>query len=423
MTTRDMTARRRAAQELEARARQQAAVAELGVLALQSRAVQPILESAVSAVAATIDVDVALLLERVGADLVVRAAHGCPPSFRERRIGLADARAARQTLETGEPVYTDVLEETALCELGITSGLTVPVHGLDPTTPFGVLAAHTRAPRGFSQDDVNFVQAVANVIATALSRHAAEAQLVASELRAAEERQRTSEAEAAVRERDEFMSIVAHELRTPLTALNLKLEGLGALAREPSRLEAALPGRLEGAIRQTQRLMTLVERLLDMSRVAAGRIDLSVEPCDLAALTREVIHDLREHAKDAQATVAVSGESSIEGAWDPARVRQILTNIIGNALKYGEGRPVSIELGAVDGVAHVRVIDQGIGIAPEDQARIFGRFERAAPVSNYGGVGLGLFVSRQLARAHGGDILLSSTPGAGSTFEVRLPRA
>jgi two-component system OmpR family sensor kinase len=119
--------------------------------------------------------------------------------------------------------------------------------------------------------------------------------------------------------------------------------------------------------------------------------------------------------------VPLQGDGHIIGQWDRLRLDQVFTNLIGNAVKYGEGKPIDIYMRSDDGAALVSITDRGIGIAPADRERIFDRFERAVPESNYGGLGLGLWISRQIVEALGGAISLESEPGKGSTFTVRLP--
>lgn len=319
-----------------------------------------------------------------------------------------------------DPRYTD----PALWWRGVICSLTVPVPGPGPR-PFAVLGAHHRGPRAFSPEDVFFMQAVSTVIGAAVMRRGAELERLDATRRAEAADERRVVAEEALRERDVYVSVVAHEPRTPVAALSLKLAGLTRLAADPSnerRLAQVLPTRLEAATRQVQRLALLIERILDVSRISSGRLELQREPCDLVALVRDVVHDLREHAKQRRTPISIVGAGANDGCWDRGRLLQIMTNLVDNAIKYGAGAPVEVVVEADDAAARVRVIDAGPGIAPGDQERIFQRFERAAPVSQFGGMGLGLYVSKQLALAHGGDISLVSAPGRGCTFEVVLPR-
>jgi signal transduction histidine kinase len=172
-------------------------------------------------------------------------------------------------------------------------------------------------------------------------------------------------------------------------------------------------------IRQTDRLGGLVGNLLDVSRLAAGKLDLTPEKFDLVELVRDVAERLRDQAS---APFELRLDGPVVGTWDRLRVDQVITNLVSNALKYGRGKPVSLAAGARGNVAVVEVSDQGIGIAAADQKRIFERFERAVSPSSYGGLGLGLYIARQIVEALGGSIRVESTPGAGSRFIVELPR-
>jgi signal transduction histidine kinase len=170
------------------------------------------------------------------------------------------------------------------------------------------------------------------------------------------------------------------------------------------------------------RLTDLVERLLDVSRIVQGRLSLQCEETDLGAVVRQVADDVREEALRVGSTLSVSAPASLPGHWDRARLEQILLNLLSNALKYGGGKPVEIFLEDLGDGARLSVKDYGIGIAAEDHERIFGRFERAAPTRHYGGLGLGLYVTRSIVEAHGGVIGVESRRGEGATFIVDLPR-
>jgi PAS domain S-box-containing protein len=366
--TRDMTERKRAAEELAERSRQQFAVSELGLRALQTPELPAVMDAAI--------------------------------------------RIARDTLH---------VEDVRL--LGPTeppppTANTAVIHGPEEKAQaYGVLAAMSERP--FSANERSFLEAVANVVAAAIARKRIEEQLRVAERVTTEERGRTEQAEAALRERDEFISVAAHELRTPLTALQLKLQGLerGLAATDPRKVQ-----RLEGAVRQTERLSRLIDRLLDVSRIAQGRLELWPEEFDLVALVREVADDFREPAAQARAPLELELPDKAEGSWDRLRIEQVLVNVLSNAVKYGAGRPVSVKLEVEEDRVRLAVRDQGIGIPAEDASRIFGRFQRAASIRNYGGLGLGLYITRHIVEAHRGTIAVASAVGEGSTFSIDLPR-
>lgn len=228
----------------------------------------------------------------------------------------------------------------------------------------------------------------------------------------------------ALRSRDEFLSMASHELRTPVTTLQLQLQTLHrVLDRAQEGKAEILLDRMRNLERQTSRIALLVGELLDLSRMRLGKIELKLDAIDLAELAREAVDRLREQAERARCELSLRAEAPAVGHWDRLRIEQVVTNLIVNAIKFGEGRPVTVSVDADPDSARVTVEDHGIGIAPEDQARVFDRFERAAPAENYGGLGLGLYIARQIVEAHGGTILLRSSRGAGSTFTVELPRS
>ncbi|MFL5277832.1 MAG: ATP-binding protein, partial [Myxococcales bacterium] len=234
--------------------------------------------------------------------------------------------------------------------------------------------------------------------------------------KADEERLRLIQAQEAVRLRDEFLSIAAHELRTPLTALLLQLQSLEKATTYREGFAAA-------PLRSARRLAGLVEMLLDVSRIATGRLELAKEEVDLVQLARDAIDRYSDEAKRVGSFISLEGAAVVRGRWDAMRLEQVFANLLGNALKYAAGSKVTIRVAASDGEVKVEVADRGPGIAAEDAARVFGRFERAAPARHYGGLGLGLYIARQVVEAHGGTIEVRETPGGGATFSVILPRA
>lgn len=227
----------------------------------------------------------------------------------------------------------------------------------------------------------------------------------------------------AVRARDEFLSVASHELRTPLTPLQLKLTSMmRAIERDP---EAALsPERvlkdLDMARRQVRKMADLIEDLLDVSRISVGKVRLDPEPMDLAALVHEVMGRYAPQAAQAGCSVDLEA-ASVKGTWDKRRLEQVVTNLLTNAIKYGAGEPISIRLDEEGAQAVLSVRDEGIGITPEHLPYIFERFVRAVSERNYSGLGLGLFITREIVQAHGGSIQVRSELGKGTLFTVRLP--
>lgn len=244
-----------------------------------------------------------------------------------------------------------------------------------------------------------------------------------TERRAVEERARLwRKARDEVRERDEFLSIASHELRTPVTALQLQLQLLQRAAqRSIEELPRVLEGKMEVLERQTRRIALLVGELLDVSRIRLGKLELRYEEFDLADVAREVASHLRGEIVRSGSRLRLD-LSPARGRWDRIRLEQVITNLLVNAAKFGEGKPVSLAVDADPTHARVRVSDRGIGIAADAQARVFERFERAVPAEHFGGLGIGLYIVRQVVDAHGGEVRVESRPGTGSTFTVELPR-
>jgi PAS domain S-box-containing protein len=240
-----------------------------------------------------------------------------------------------------------------------------------------------------------------------------------------EERVRANRAEKGIRDRDEFLLVAAHELRTPLTALQLKVQGLERLVAERS---AELPRpevasvRIHDALRQIRRLTDLVERLLDFSRINAGQIDIARQPAALDTLVHEAIQDVRRGSAGSTVEIRVSGEGRFDGLWDGVRIREVIVQLLHNALKYGGGGPVDVALEDRPTEVTLRVSDGGIGIESADHERIFDAYERAVPIQHFPGLGLGLYVSRRIVEAHGGTLGVASQLGQGATFLVTLPR-
>jgi len=228
----------------------------------------------------------------------------------------------------------------------------------------------------------------------------------------------------AVRLRDEFVSIASHELYTPMTSLGLMLQVLARRVAQPGSSEhAELRGTVQRILRQEERLVRLVHDLLDVSRIEAGRLVLEPSSMDLLELVNEVVARFEADIARSGSTASVRSDGPVVGCWDRSRLDQVVTNLLSNAIKFGDGKPIDLAVERLGETARLRVRDHGIGIAPERQAHLFERFERAVSAQHYGGLGLGLYVSRRIVEAHGGTIRVESRAGEGATFVVDLPRA
>lgn len=263
--------------------------------------------------------------------------------------------------------------------------------------------------------------AIAHALEEAAMRRERERSRLALAVLACENARLHRQARDAIAARDEFLMLAAHELKTPLTPLALQVEGLRRESEGGPLPTDTLARDLAATCRHVERLGRLVDQLLDASRVGADGLTLAREPMDLAALVRETADAARVRAHDAQCALDVAAAGPLPGRWDRARLVQMLDQLLSNAFKFGAGAPVSVTVAHADGRARLCVRDGGHGVAAADRERIFERFERAVSVRRYGGFGLGLWVARQIAEAHGGGITLESAPGKGAVFTVELP--
>jgi PAS domain S-box-containing protein len=289
-----------------------------------------------------------------------------------------------------------------LRELGIRAGICVPV-----AASGRVLGALTlisaESKRVYDDWDVE--------LAKELARRAA---------MAADNARLYEESRAAVRIRDDFIGIASHELRTPLSALRLHIQSMLRTATKESADERQIT-KLQSAMQQIDRQTRMINQLLDFSRLVAGRVELTLEEIDLAVLLQEVAQRFMDEAHRNKVQLVVATPPTLMGHWDLNVLDQIFTNLVSNAVKYGREHPVEITLAREGASAKVVVRDHGIGIAPADQERIFDRFERAVSSRNYGGFGLGLWITRRGVENLGGTITVKSAPGQGATFTIELP--
>jgi signal transduction histidine kinase len=233
------------------------------------------------------------------------------------------------------------------------------------------------------------------------------------------------ESREAIQMRDRFLSIASHELRTPLTVLRLQVQSLLRGVRTTARVlsSSEVEGKARVIARQVERLGNLVDELLDISRLAEGRLSFLLEDVDLAEVVREVATRFREEFVQAGSALVFQGlDAPVVGQWNRLRLEQVVINLLTNAIKYGKGRPITVTVKADAEHVWFSVHDEGIGISARDQARIFERFERAVSEQHYGGLGLGLWIVREIVHGFGGSISVESEPEVGSTFTVALPR-
>lgn len=274
-------------------------------------------------------------------------------------------------------------------------------------TSIGSLSFNFCTEKTFSEEEIKFMEALGGLCAQALYR---------SKL--------YDDARIAIQVRDEFLSIASHELKTPLTPLKLQLQLMARkIKNEPEKLkEGQLEKMLNNADRQMNRLAKLIDDLLDVSRISAGKLKLHPEVVNLQDIIRDVLVQYSHELEANLGHVELEAPEAVYCNVDSLRIEQVLVNLLTNAVKYAPMKNIMVNLTKDMTWARISVKDQGPGIAQEDLERIFGRFERVRTSDNIGGLGLGLYISKQIIEAHSGKIYAESD-GSGSTFIVELPLA
>ena len=229
---------------------------------------------------------------------------------------------------------------------------------------------------------------------------------------------------AAIVSRDTFLGVASHELNTPLTTLKLQtqmnqrlLESQGPAGFTPARLKRMI----DGTLGQVDRLSRLVNDMLDVSRISSGRLSMTRDVMDVSALTAEVLERFGPQLEAAGCALEQDIETGIVARLDAARIEQVLTNFLINAIKYAPGKPVHAKVERRGNQARFSLRDEGPGIPEEHHERIFVRFERATSASEVSGMGLGLYIAKQIIQAHGGHMGVDSAPGLGATFHFEVP--
>jgi predicted ATPase/signal transduction histidine kinase len=238
-------------------------------------------------------------------------------------------------------------------------------------------------------------------------------------------RERTAREQAleALRLREEFLTVASHELRTPMASLTLTMQVMQGRASPDAKPPPPAEVRrlLDLAARQTERMNRLIDELFDVTRIHAGQLPLVRAQVELEALVRGVIERFAPDLEHARCPVTLAVDGPVQGEWDRTRIERVVENLLSNALKFGDGKPIAIGLGLREGRARLTIEDAGIGIPAEEQAHVFERFGRAVSAEHYGGLGLGLYICKQIVSAHGGTIAVESAPGTGARFTVELP--
>ncbi len=324
-----------------------------------------------------------------------------------------------RVLDSGEPAWiADVLRDTnfprlkTAAEVGFHAAFAFPIKSGGEVLGVAEFLNHRIQPP--DSDLLQMVSTLGNQIGQFIVRKRME-----------EERAQLLEAEQAARVREEFLALASHELKTPLTTVKIYSQLLARHLHQPTPDYQRLDRFALQIQEQIGRLETLVTDLLDASRIQRGRLELHLEEVDLAHLTEQVMSRFELAPERTERHIVVLDmQDPVEGVWDRARLDQVLTNLISNALKYSpHGGEVKVIVRQDNDHAELIVSDQGIGITPSERPRLFQPFQRGESAHlSASGTGLGLYITAQIVEQHGGTIDLESEPAEGSTFTIRLPR-
>jgi len=365
-----------------------------------------------------VDTVAILLATDDGQWLVPRAAKGIEEEV-EAEIHLPRGRGfAGRIAAEGRPIVLDDVDHAEvlnpiLRQKGIRSLLGVPL--VVEGEPLGVLHVGTLHTRRFTDEDTQFLQIAGDRVALAIDH----ARLYE---RAELARQAAEAAGQEIELRDEFLSVAAHELKTPVTSLRTAAQVILRQLMRGEEVSAERLTRMASVIDQgSERLSRLVNQLLDISRLEGGKLRLERSQIDVVALVRDVVERTQSQAPSAD--IGVQGAESLWLWADPLRIEQVLVNLLDNAVKYSpRGGEIIVECTSLSSeLVQMTVRDQGIGIGSNEHEQIFERFYRVDDSERTTGLGLGLYISREIVERHGGRIWAESSPNGGARFVIQLP--
>ncbi len=407
--------------ELEHRARQQAAVARLSHRALANHDLHTLMQEAAEIVCANLDVQfgAVLELETNSQQFTVHGSHGWPENLADSPIRSGCLSQSGYAVETGGAVISpDFSRENRfsisqkLRQSRASSGVSVCIQGAE--RPLGVLNAFSLTVRSYSAEEVSFMQAIANVLTSALERRRAEEKILNAQ----------TEAESANKAKSDFLSRMSHELRTPLNSI-LGFTQLMEMEENNARQTESI----EHVSRAGQNLLVMINEILDIARLDSGRAEFTFDTLDLAEILPSIVtlSDPLAQRHNVKLLPVIAPAASACIRTDRERLRQILLNLLSNAVKYNRpGGTVEVSVGQpVAGFWRISVRDTGAGLSETQLARLFVPFERLGvrEGGTAGGTGLGLSLCQRLAKALNGHIGVQSTVGEGSTFWVEFPQA
>jgi signal transduction histidine kinase/DNA-binding response OmpR family regulator len=417
----------RAEDELQARVRQQELVAKLGLRALATSDINVLIQEAVSQLAKTLGVEFCQFLElQSGIEWKMRAGVGWNPEWIGNGILRADAGSLTDfSLKSNEPIlFNDLRRETRfpkqpfLDDHGVVSGMNILLRKTDQ--PCAILGLYSSQPRAFKEHDVHCVQAVANILTTAIERHEAEQRMQRFNAELEQRvKQRTEQLELANRELEAFSYSVSHDLRAPLRHMDGFAEILKCSIPE-NQLNEQVEIALRAISEAVRKMGRLIEDLLAFSRT--GRAEMHATPVNLSTALNKVRAELECDCQGRNICWEIQPLPTVDG--DPEMLRLVFTNLLANALKYTkrcEKARIEVGIQPADSETIVYVRDNGVGFDPQYAHKLFGVFQRLHAAKEFDGTGIGLAIVRRIVTRHGGRTWAEGSLGNGATFYVSLP--
>ncbi|SDK94158.1 PAS domain-containing sensor histidine kinase [Natronorubrum texcoconense] len=416
---RDISPRKEAEETLTAKVAQLESVAYLGRHALENTDTEELADKAAELVTTALDVECCGVFERTPTAperrFRVRSQVGCadPLIDSETRRSSESSSLAAVTLDASEPVIieafgtdTQIADTTGLTEAGVRSGIGVTIGPLND--PWGILTVYDTESREFAEHDVDFLESVATIIATAIERQSYERRLSDT----------VDELEESNERLEQFAYAASHDLQEPLRMVSSYLQLLEG--RYADELDSDAEEFIDYAVDGAERMRSMIDGLLAYSRIDSQGDPF--EPVELDALLEDVLTDLQVMIEQQDAEITAESLPEVHG--DANQLRQLFQNLLSNAIEYSGDEPprVRIEAERTGDVWTLSVHDEGIGIDPDDSERIFQVFQRLHSRQEYDGMGIGLALCRRIVERHGGEIWVESEAGEGATFSFTLPR-